>query len=99
MNYEDRVLCFVDILGFRSEIQQTFDKQGQDVASRIKNLADAFLFIHELLDIDKPDEMVASSGSGPITRDLWWLALLLLLGVPLTEMLFTRRLALKAHSC
>ena len=56
MNYEDRVLCFVDILGFRSEIQQTFDKQGQDVASRIKNLADAFLFIHELLDIDKPDE-------------------------------------------
>lgn len=56
MNYENRVLCFVDILGFRSQIQQTLDKEGKDVGSSIGNIADAILEIRELLDIDRPEE-------------------------------------------
>ncbi len=56
MNYEDRVLCFVDILGFRSQIKETLDTQGQGLPAKIKNITDAFMFIRELLDIDKPDE-------------------------------------------
>ena len=56
MTYEDRVLCFVDILGFKNHIQRTLDKQGQDVPVVIDNIRDAFSYIRELLDIDKPDE-------------------------------------------
>jgi hypothetical protein len=56
MHYEDRVLCFVDVLGFRSQIQETIDSQGNNVSQKIRNIADAFLHIRDLLDVDKPDE-------------------------------------------
>jgi hypothetical protein len=52
MIYEDRVLCFVDVLGFRSQIQQTVDKQGNEVPARTENITEAFLHIRDLVDID-----------------------------------------------
>src|ERR1700683_2698890 len=55
VRYEDRVLCFVDILGFGSQIHATLDAQGNDHPERIKTIADAFLRVRALLDIDKPD--------------------------------------------
>jgi hypothetical protein len=56
MIYEDRVLCFVDILGFKSHIQRTLDDKGASVSSNITNIAEAFTHVRKLLDIDKPDK-------------------------------------------
>ena len=57
MNYEDRVICFLDILGFGSHISSSIDKvDGGDKAEKIKELADAFTRIRETLDIDRPED-------------------------------------------
>ena len=56
MNYEDRVVCFLDVLGFQYHIERTVNKDGSDVEQNIDNLAQAFLDIRDLLDIDRPDE-------------------------------------------
>ena len=42
MNYEDRVVCFIDILGFRSHISKTIDKDSKEVAEETGNLIKAF---------------------------------------------------------
>ena len=42
MRYEDRVVCFLDILGFASHIRETILQDGSDDEDRIKNITDAF---------------------------------------------------------
>ena len=56
MRYEDRVVCFLDILGFADHIRDTIRKDGSDHEDHIKNIADAFEIVRYLLDIDKPEE-------------------------------------------
>ena len=56
MRYKDRVVCFLDILGFTSQIRGTIRQDGSDNEDSINNLADAFEIVRYLLDIDKPEE-------------------------------------------
>ncbi len=53
MRYENRVVCFLDILGFANHVQGTIRQDGSDDEDCIKNIADAFEIIRYLLDIDK----------------------------------------------
>ena len=48
--------------------------------------------------IESPGDMAASDGGSPQSRDIWRMMLLLLLGVLVCEMIYTRRLALKADN-
>jgi hypothetical protein len=54
MEYEERILCFLDILGFRAQINQTVDKDGIALPAEIAKISDAFLLMRNMLDIDKP---------------------------------------------
>ena len=38
MNYEYRICCFIDILGFKSHIDSTVDDSGNDVEDKIKSI-------------------------------------------------------------
>jgi hypothetical protein len=51
MNYEDRIVCFLDVLGFRGHIATSIEK-----IEKIRNIADAFASIREILDIDRPSD-------------------------------------------
>lgn len=56
MNYEDRIICFLDILGFRSHISSSVDKIDGDNTEKIKEIAGVFASIREYLNIDCPDD-------------------------------------------
>jgi hypothetical protein len=56
MRYEDRIVCFLDVLGFAEHIRETVNADGNDNESRIAMLAGAFEAVRDLLDIDKPEE-------------------------------------------
>ena len=56
MRYEDRIVCFLDILGFADHIRDTIRQDGSEDEDRIKNIAAAFEIIRYLLDIDKPEK-------------------------------------------
>jgi len=53
MNYDKRICCFIDILGFRDHIKETIDKEGNDVVERIEK-------IKYILDLSK--KMTDDSG-------------------------------------
>jgi hypothetical protein len=57
MRYEDRVVCFLDILGFADHIKDTILQDGSDNKEYIKNIADAFEIIRYLIGIDDLDEL------------------------------------------
>lgn len=52
MNYEDRIVCFLDILGFKEHV-----KESNSSKSKVKEIADALLAVRRALDIDSPDEI------------------------------------------
>ena len=53
MNYETRICCFIDILGFRQHIEQTIDQEGNDNVEKINK-------IKYILDLSK--KMTDDSG-------------------------------------
>jgi hypothetical protein len=56
MNYSDRIVCFLDILGFKHHIARTQSREGVDVPEELDRLARAFANVRELLDVDNPSE-------------------------------------------
>ena len=48
MCYEDRVVCFLDILGFADLIRDTIRQDGSDDEDRIKNITGGFEIIRYL---------------------------------------------------
>jgi len=56
MNYDDRVICFLDILGFRKHVADTINPDGTEVKDRTDLIISAFKRIREILDIDRPEE-------------------------------------------
>ncbi len=56
MNYQDRVVCFLDILGFRGLVAATINANGTEAMDCIEHLIKAFEHINWLLDIDRPEE-------------------------------------------
>lgn len=51
--YQDRVVCFIDILGFKQHINDTIDKNGDDDEKKISAIADAFEIIRTYLEMDE----------------------------------------------
>jgi hypothetical protein len=56
MKYDDRIVCFLDILGFKNHIDRTVCADGTDAVESITNLQEAFDSVRDLLDIDRPEE-------------------------------------------
>lgn len=52
VNYEDRVVCFLDILGFSTHIRRSIDTDGSDDAKKIKQIARGLTSVRRILDID-----------------------------------------------
>ncbi|MGA3118000.1 MAG: hypothetical protein ABSF90_26650 [Syntrophobacteraceae bacterium] len=52
MNYEDRIVLFIDILGFRHLIDRTLDERGEDVVERIKDVYDVLSVIKSSFTFD-----------------------------------------------
>lgn len=59
MNYQDRVVIFIDILGFKELLNETTDKEGNDNEKGINKLTQAYKSIRDVWDLDK----VASDSS------------------------------------
>ncbi len=56
MEYEDRVVCFLDILGFTELVQSTERPPGGNAAeSATERLGRALLKIREVLDVERPE--------------------------------------------
>jgi len=51
-HYENRVVAFVDILGFKDILSKTVDKDNNDVQSQIDKVTDAYYSIRDVWDLD-----------------------------------------------
>jgi hypothetical protein len=56
MNYENRIVAFIDILGFRALLDETVAKDGTDDPKRIDDVIHAYTSIREIWDLDKKSE-------------------------------------------
>lgn len=56
MEYQDRIVCFLDILGFEGHIDKTISQNGEDNLKNIDNLISAIESIRYFTDIDKLKE-------------------------------------------
>lgn len=56
MKYEQRIVAFIDILGFRSLIDRTISADGSDETSRIDEVVRAFQSIIEIWQRDEPTQ-------------------------------------------
>ncbi len=63
MKYEDRVVLFVDILGFKNIINSTVNSNGTDNEQQIENVYNTFLSINDLYDINKKDNFIQENVS------------------------------------
>ena len=53
MNYQNRVVIFIDILGFKELLTETTDKEGNDNEEGILKLTQAYESIRDVWDLDK----------------------------------------------
>lgn len=52
-HYENRVVAFVDILGFKDILTKTVDKDNNDVQSQIDKVTDAYYSMRDVWDLDE----------------------------------------------
>lgn len=52
MNYEQRIVAFIDILGFKSLLNDTLDKNGDDNEVKIDAIISAYDAIRDIWDLD-----------------------------------------------
>ncbi len=52
MKYEKRIVAFIDILGFKSLLNDTLDKDGNDKEEEIDSVISAYNAIREIWDLD-----------------------------------------------
>lgn len=52
MKYEQRIVAFLDILGFRSLLDETVDKDGNDIEEKINSVISAYQAIRDIWDLD-----------------------------------------------
>jgi|TARA_R110001592_G_scaffold97519_1_gene279375 hypothetical protein len=55
MKYEERVVAFIDVLGFKSLLGETVNSDGKDNEEAIDRIISAYNFIREIWDLDKPN--------------------------------------------
>ena len=53
MKYEQRIVAFIDILGFRTLLNETLDKNNDDIETNIDNLISAYDIIRSNWDLDR----------------------------------------------
>lgn len=56
MKYEDRIVCFIDILGFQEHIKKTDTGDDDLNSNNIENIAGAINAIRYFTDMDKPED-------------------------------------------
>lgn len=59
--YENRVVAFVDILGFKDILARTVDKDNKDIEPQIEKVIDAYNSIRDLFKLDE-----ANSNNDPV---------------------------------
>lgn len=52
MKYEQRIVAFLDILGFKSLLDETIDKDGNDIEEKINSVISAYQAIRDVWDLD-----------------------------------------------
>jgi len=52
MKYEQRIVAFIDILGFKSILDETVDKKGLDCEEKIDSVISAYQAIRDIWDLD-----------------------------------------------
>lgn len=52
MKYEQRIVAFLDILGFKSLLDETIDKDGNDIEAKIDSVISAYQAIRDVWDLD-----------------------------------------------
>lgn len=60
MKYDHRIVCFIDILGFRAYINGSIDKKQRDVPAKINKINEILLLIRDILDMDSPSNVLSS---------------------------------------
>jgi hypothetical protein len=53
IKYQDRIVCFLDILGFKNHIDRTITQNGKDNPDKVGNIINAINAIRFYTDIDK----------------------------------------------
>lgn len=56
MNYEERIVCFLDILGFQSHVASTIKQDGAEDKTKTDLLIGVFNGIRDILDVDRPED-------------------------------------------
>lgn len=52
MNYEERIVVFLDILGFKSLIGKTVERTGNDIPAEIDRVHEALMTVRQVFDLD-----------------------------------------------
>ena len=63
MKYEQRVVAFIDILGFKSLLKDTIDKKGNDNEKVIDSIISAYEAIRDIWDLDKKSKFLDTKPS------------------------------------
>jgi predicted nuclease with TOPRIM domain len=61
MKYENRVVAFIDILGFKNMLDETVNKKDEDLEENIDKLIAAYNEINELWKEDRNDNSKLNS--------------------------------------
>lgn len=64
MQYEDRIICYLDILGFSDHIRHTVNGDGSDNETNIAAVAETFEIVRQIINVDKPED----NGRAEITQ-------------------------------
>jgi len=64
MKYEQRIVAFIDILGFKSLLNGTLDKNGNDDEKAIDAVISAYEAIRDIWDLDKKSDFIDTKSSG-----------------------------------
>lgn len=60
MKYEQRIVAFIDILGFRSILDKTIDNNDIDNEEKIDSIISAYQAIRDVWDLDKKSELLGA---------------------------------------
>ena len=61
MKYEQRIVAFIDILGFSDIVNDTIDKKnGEDIENKINDVVSAYRVIHDILDLNEKSDKLSS---------------------------------------
>ena len=61
MNYDHRIVCFIDILGFSSIISRSIDKNFRDIPTKIDKINETLLLVRDILSMDDTKFHISSS--------------------------------------